>query len=147
MSETEPNAKGPAKVQMSPEQMAHLGSSPSPEATPPEPKPDPGGPGQARGHRDPVDRVPGRPARGRRKRWEVRPVRAPRRGRLRRGIRGAIRLVDGVAHRHTPDPLSAPDGSPRPPASGPDVLLVLFDGISDRIAIREPGEGIHFGPS
>ncbi len=29
----------------------------------------------------------------------------------------------------------------------PDVLLVLWDGLPDRIAIREPGQGIHFGVS
>ncbi|MFF9644126.1 hypothetical protein [Kitasatospora aureofaciens] len=27
----------------------------------------------------------------------------------------------------------------------PDVLLVLWDAVPDRIAIREPGQGIHFG--
>ncbi|MFF2543030.1 hypothetical protein ACFVUY_10755 [Kitasatospora sp. NPDC058063] len=35
MSETTPNSKGPAKVQMSPEQMASLGLTATPEATAP----------------------------------------------------------------------------------------------------------------
>ncbi|MBP0452800.1 MULTISPECIES: hypothetical protein [unclassified Kitasatospora] len=35
MSETTPNSKGPAKTQMSPEQMARLGLTPTPEATAP----------------------------------------------------------------------------------------------------------------
>ncbi|MGW2539415.1 tyrosinase family protein [Kitasatospora sp. NPDC001574] len=36
MAETTPNAKGPAKVQLSPEQMANLGLTSTPEATAPE---------------------------------------------------------------------------------------------------------------
>lgn len=36
MSETTPNAKGPAKAQMSPEMMASLGLTPTPEATSPQ---------------------------------------------------------------------------------------------------------------
>ncbi|MFE2864912.1 DUF1120 domain-containing protein [Embleya sp. NPDC059259] len=35
MSETAPNSKGPAKVQMTPEQAASLGLTPAPEATTP----------------------------------------------------------------------------------------------------------------
>ncbi|MFF2544004.1 hypothetical protein ACFVUY_15715 [Kitasatospora sp. NPDC058063] len=42
MPETTPNSKGPAKVQMSPEQMANLGLTPTPEtAAPKEPAPIP----------------------------------------------------------------------------------------------------------
>ncbi|MFI0790883.1 hypothetical protein ACH4Q6_35480 [Streptomyces lydicus] len=41
MSETTPNAKGPAKAQMSPEQMAGLGLTPAPAAAPAQPTPVP----------------------------------------------------------------------------------------------------------
>ncbi|GLV85758.1 hypothetical protein Slala03_54470 [Streptomyces lavendulae subsp. lavendulae] len=147
MSEAEPNAKGPAKVQMSPEQMAHLGLSPSPGATPPEPT------------LIPADQVkPEDIATLSIEYRDGRPVVVASGGKYAPSelpvvnSSGAVYTArfawsNGVAHLHTPDPVPASDGSPRRPASGPDVLLVLFDSVPDQIAIREPGEGIHFGPS
>ncbi|WP_327227537.1 DNRLRE domain-containing protein [Streptomyces platensis] len=38
-----------------------------------------------------------------------------------------------------------PVGELRRDHLAPDVLLVLWDGVPDQIAIREPGQGIHFG--
>ncbi|MEE6265647.1 hypothetical protein V2E29_08315 [Streptomyces diastatochromogenes] len=52
---------------------------------------------------------------------------------------------NGVAHLHTPDPVSAPQGSLRPPERGPDVLLVLFDDVPDEVDLAEPPEGLSFG--
>ncbi|MFH8637625.1 hypothetical protein [Streptomyces goshikiensis] len=147
MSETPPNAKGPAKVQMSPEQMANLGLPPSPEATVPERA------------RIPADQVkPEDIATLSIEYRDGRPVVAVSGGKYvpaelpvvnGSGAAHAARFAwtNGVAHIHAPDPVPAPDGSPRPSGLGPDVLLVLFDEVPDEIAIREPGEGIHFGLS
>ncbi|GAA1246468.1 hypothetical protein GCM10009665_41750 [Kitasatospora nipponensis] len=145
MSETTPNAKGPAKVQMSPEQMAGLGSPPSPQATAPEPTLIPADQVKPEDvatlsieYRDgrPVVVVSG----GKYVPSELPVVNGS-------GTAGAARFAwtNGVAHLHTPDLVSAPGGSPRPPDLGSDVLLVLFDEVPDQITLREPGEGIHFG--
>ncbi|MGW1638492.1 hypothetical protein [Streptomyces lavendulae] len=147
MSETAPNAKGPAKVQMSPEQMANLGLSPSPGATASEPTLIPADQVKPEDiatlsieYRDgrPVVVVSG----GKYVPSELPVVNSS-------GATYAARFAwsNGVAHLHTPDPVPAPDASPRPPVSGPDVLLVLFEDVPDQVVIREPGEGIHFGPS
>ncbi|WP_328792638.1 MULTISPECIES: hypothetical protein [unclassified Streptomyces] len=145
MSETTPNAKGPAKVQMSSEQMANLGSSPSPETTAPEPTPIPADQVKPEDiatlsieYRDgqPVVVVSG----GKYVPSELPVVNSS-------GTAQSARFAwsNGVAHLHTPDPASTPDGSPRPPYTGSDVLLVLFDEVPDQITFQEPGEGIHFG--
>ncbi|OKJ13738.1 hypothetical protein [Kitasatospora sp. CB01950] len=145
MSETEPNAKGPAKVQMSPEQMANLGLSAPPGAAAPEPT------------LIPADQVEpediatlsieyrdGRPvvvvSDGKYVPSELPVVNSA-------GVACTARFAwsNGVAQLHTPDPAPAPGQSPRPPHAGPDVLLVLFEAVPDQISIREPGEGIHFG--
>ncbi|MFB0632844.1 hypothetical protein [Streptomyces sp. AB3(2024)] len=52
---------------------------------------------------------------------------------------------NGVVHLHTPDPVSAPERSPRPSHAGPDVLLVLFEDVPDQVTLREPGDGLSFG--
>ncbi|MFE3632061.1 hypothetical protein [Streptomyces goshikiensis] len=115
MSETTPNAKGPAKVQMSPEQMANLGVSPSSEATAP-----------AGSTLIPADQV--RPEDIASLSIEYRdgqPVVVVSGGKYvpselpvvnSSGAAHTARFawVNGVAVLHTPDPVSAPDGSPRP---------------------------------
>ncbi|MFF2750465.1 hypothetical protein ACFVVA_33620 [Kitasatospora sp. NPDC058048] len=147
MSESTPNAKGPAKVQMSPEQMANLGSSPSPGATAPEPALIPADQVEPEDiatlsieYRDgrPVVVVSG----GRYVPSELPVVNSS-------GVACAARFAwsNGVAHLHTPDPAPAPNRSPQPSPAAPDVLLVLFDNVPDQVDIREPGEGIHFGLS
>ncbi|MFF2963996.1 hypothetical protein ACFVT1_35010 [Streptomyces sp. NPDC057963] len=144
MSETTPNAKGPAQVQMSPEQTANLGLSPSPEAGAPKPTLIPADQVKPEDiatlsieYRDgqPVVVVSG----GKYVPAELPVVNGS-------GTASPARFAwsNGVAHPHTPDPVSAPDGSRRM-HSAPDVLLVLFDDVPDNIAIREPGQGIHFG--
>ncbi|MFF2625206.1 hypothetical protein ACFVUN_05455 [Kitasatospora griseola] len=145
MSETEPNAKGPAKMQMSAEQMANLGMSAPLGATAPEPTLVPASQVEPADiatlsieYRDgrPVVVVSG----GRYVPAELPVVDSS-------GAARAARFAwsNGVAQLHTPDPAPAPERSPRPSHAGPDVLLVLFDDVPDQISIREPGEGIHFG--
>ncbi|MER6319279.1 hypothetical protein ABT237_36825 [Streptomyces sp. NPDC001581] len=130
---------------MSPEQMANLGLSPSSEATAPAPTPIPADQVKPEDiatlsieYRDgrPVVVVSG----GKYVPSELPVVNSS-------GVAHAGRFAwsNGVAHLHTPDPVSAPDGSPRPPASTPDLLLVLFDEVPDQTTVRESGEGIHFG--
>ncbi|MFE5534805.1 hypothetical protein [Streptomyces sp. NPDC056492] len=145
MSETMPNAKGPAKVQMSPEQMAELGLSASPEATAPGPTPIPADQVKPEDiatlsieYRDgqPVVVVSG---------GKYVPSELPVVNSSGAASAGRFAWSNGVAHLHTPDPVSVQAGSPQPPGLGPDVLLVLFDDVPDQVAIREPGEGIHFG--
>ncbi|MFB6561733.1 MULTISPECIES: hypothetical protein [unclassified Streptomyces] len=146
MSETTPNAKGPAKVQMSPEQMANLGLPPSPEPTAP------AGPTLI-----PADQVkPEDIATLSIEYRDGRPVVVVSGGKYvpselpvanSSGAASTARFAwsNGVAYLHTPDPVSAPQGSPRPPHAAPDVLLALFDAVPDQVTLQEPGEGIHFG--
>ncbi|MFD5566103.1 hypothetical protein [Kitasatospora griseola] len=145
MSETEPNAKGPAKTQMSAEQVANLGMSAPPGATEPEPTLVPASRVEPEDiatlsieYRDgrPVVVVSG----GKYVPAELPVVDSS-------GAARAARFAwsNGVAQLHTPDPAAAPEQSPRLQHAGPDVLLVLFDDVPDQISIREPGEGIHFG--
>ncbi|MFE7932104.1 hypothetical protein ACFU6S_25940 [Streptomyces sp. NPDC057456] len=140
MSETTPNAKGPAKVQMAPEQMANLGLSPSPEATAPEPTPIPADQVKPEDiatlsieYRDgqPVVVVSS---------GKYVPSELPIVNSSDAAYAARFAWTNGVAHLHTPDPVSAPAGSPRPPDS--DVLLVLLPSLPDEVTIREPG-GIH----
>ncbi|MFD7639755.1 hypothetical protein ACFV4P_03800 [Kitasatospora sp. NPDC059795] len=141
MSETEPNAKGPAKVQMSPEQMANLGMSAPPGAAAPEPTLIPADQVEPEDiatlsieYRDgrPVVVVSG----GKYVPSELPVVNSA-------GVACAARFAwsNGVAQLHAPDPAQ----SPRSPHADPDVLLVLFEAVPDQISMREPGEGIHFG--
>ncbi|MFE3767239.1 hypothetical protein ACFXPI_36400 [Streptomyces sp. NPDC059104] len=146
MSETTPNAKGPAKKQLSPEQMASLGLTPASEsAAPREATP------------VPADRVkPEDIATLSIEYRDGRPVVVVSGGKY---VPSELPVVNGfgathtarfawsngVAHLHTPDPVSTPQGSPRPSHAGPDVLLVLFDDVPDQVALREPGDGPSFG--
>ncbi|MFE6904098.1 hypothetical protein ACFVFJ_46130 [Streptomyces sp. NPDC057717] len=141
MSETTPNAKGPAKVQMSPAQMANLGLSPSPEATASEPTPIPADQVKPEDiatlsieYRDgqPVVVASG---------GKYVPSELPIANGSDAAYAARFAWTNGMAHLHTPDPVPAPAGSPRPPDSG--VLLVLLPGLPDEVTIREPGEGIH----
>ncbi|MEV7280828.1 hypothetical protein [Streptomyces sp. NPDC093111] len=146
MSETTPNAKGPATVQMSPEQMANLGLSPSSGAVPAGPTLIPADQVKPEDiatlsieYRDgrPVVVVSG----GKYVPAELPVVNSS-------GAAAAARFAwtDGVAHLHAPDPVSAPAGSSqRRDLLDPDVLLVLFADVPDQVELAEPPEGLSFG--
>ncbi|MFE7598110.1 hypothetical protein [Streptomyces sp. NPDC057494] len=63
------------------------------------------------------------------------------------GVASTARFAwtNGVAHLHTPDPVSAPPTSLKPSDADPSVLLMLFDDVPDQITVQEPAEGIRFG--
>ncbi|MFE7598113.1 hypothetical protein [Streptomyces sp. NPDC057494] len=146
MSETTPNARGPAKVQMSSEQLTGFGASPSPEVAEDA--------GQVLFHADQVEPEDiatlsieyrdGRPvvvvSGGKYVPSELPVVNSS-------GVASSARFAwtNGEAHLHTPDPVSAPLGSPQPRRVSPDVLLMLFDAVPDQVSLQEPAEGIHFG--
>ncbi|MCT9094196.1 hypothetical protein N4G70_35955 [Streptomyces sp. ASQP_92] len=128
MSETTPNAKGPAKVQMSPEQMASRGLTPTPEATAPqEPTLVPADQVKPEDiatlsieYRDgqPVVVVSD---------GKYVPSELPVVDRAGEAYAARFAWVNGVAVLHTPDPESAPAGSPVSAPAGSFVSLGTTD--------------------